>query len=98
MNYTILYCQGRFLNKPKIKKGAQKSPWFLRKCNKMGKSIPVIVKQRLLVHYKNELKVLDNRKMVKHVKDINLKLFFTYNKKENLRKVVRERGKTRLCH
>ena len=64
----------------------------------MGKSIPVIVKQRLLVHYKNELKVLDNRKMVKHVKDINLKLFFTYSKKENLRKVVRERGKTRLCH
>ena len=36
--------------------------------------------------------MLDNRKMVKHVKHINLKLFFTYNKKENLRKVVRERG------
>ena len=32
--------------------------------------------------------------MAKHVKHINLKLFFTYSKKENLRKVVRERGKT----
>jgi len=50
------------------------------------------------VHYKNELKVLNNRKMVKHVKHINLKLFFTHSRKENLRKVVRERGKTRLCH
>ena len=46
------------------------------------------------MHYKNEFKVLDNRKMAKHVKHINLKLFFTYSRKENLGKVVRERGKT----
>ena len=53
---------------------------------------------RLLMHYKNKLKVLYNRNMVKHVKYINLKLFIIYSRKINLRVVVRERGKTCICH
>ena len=43
-------------------------------------------------------KVLYNRNMVKHVKYINFKLFIIYSGKINLRVVVRERGKSCICH
>ena len=53
------------------------------KCNKIkcGESTPIF--QYLVVHRRNKPKVLDNKRMDKHVKCIKLEPFYPYNKDEN---------------
>lgn len=60
--------------------------------------IPILNVQRQVVHRKNETKVQNNKGVENIHNSLNLELFFTYNRKRNLREVVREREKTPLYH